>query len=437
MSSTETQQMTTTKLERIAWLSGRDRDKRFDQLMHHFAEEPLAECYRSLDGRKAVGADGVTKKRYGENLAGNLKDLVERLRRMAYRPGAVREVLIPKPGQAGRTRPLGISNLEDKIVQGMMHKVLSAIYEPLFLECSYGFRPGRSAHDAVRDLHRHLYSHRVSTVIDVDLARYFDSIDQTLLLKMIGKKVADRRFLRYLRRQFKAGLLRDGELFIKDDGVVQGSLCSPVLANIFAHTVIDEWFEDTVKRHCRGEVALFRYADDLVICCEHEQDAERVLKALRKRLERFGLSLNDEKTRLVSFARPLAGRNGGTSFDFLGFTFYWGRSLKGHPVPKVKTSGKRLRASLARVRVWASTVRSRQGLLPIWRTFCAKVRGHLRYYGVSFNHRALEMFITQATRIMYKWLNRRSQRRSFNWEKFQRFMDQNPLPRPVVYTSLF
>ena len=437
MSPTETRQMTITKLERIAWLSARDRDKRFDQLMHLFTEEALAECYHSLDGRKAVGADGVTKKRYGENLEGNLKDLVERMRRMAYRPGAVREVLIPKPGQSGRTRPLGISNLEDKIVQGMTHKVLEAVYEPLFLDCSYGFRPGRSAHDAVRDLYQHLYSHRVSTVIDVDLSRYFDSIDQQLLLEMIGQKIADRRFLRYLRRQFKAGVLRDGDLFIRDDGVVQGSLCSPVLANIFAHAVIDEWFEDTVKRHCRREVALFRYADDLVICCEHEYDANRVLKALRKRLDRFGLSLNDEKTRLVSFARPLAGRNGGTAFDFLGFTFYWGRSRNGHPVPKVKTSGKRLRASLTRVRAWASTVRSRQGLLPIWRTFCAKVRGHLRYYGVSFNHRALDRFIRQATRIMYKWLNRRSQRRSFTWGTFQRFMDQFPLPRPVVYTSLF
>ena len=437
MSSTETRQMTTTKLERIAWLSARDRDKKFNQLMHLFTEEALAECYHSLDGRKAVGADGVTKKRYGENLEGNLKDLVERMRRMAYRPGAVREVLIPKPGQAGRTRPLGISNLEDKIVQGMTHKVLEAVYEPLFLDCSYGFRPGRSAHDAVRDLHRHLYSHRVSTVIDVDLSRYFDSIDQRLLLEMVGRKIADRRFLRYLRRQFKAGVLRDGDLFIREDGVVQGSLCSPVLANIFAHAVIDEWFEDTVKRHCWREVALFRYADDVVICCEHEHDAARVLKALRQRLERFGLSLNAEKTRMVSFARPLAGRNGGTAFDFLGFTFYWGRSLSGHSIPKVKTSGKRLRASLTRVRAWASTVRSRQGLLPIWRMFCAKVRGHLRYYGVSFNSRALATFITQATRIMYKWLNRRSQRRSFTWTQFQRFLDQYPLPRLAVYVSLF
>ncbi len=185
MSPTESQQMTITKLGRIAWLSARDGHKRFDNVMHLFTEENLAECYRSLDGRKAVGADGVTKKRYGENLEGNLTDLVGRMRRMAYRPGASREVLIPKPGQAGRTRSLGISNLEDKIVQGMMHKVLAAIYEPLFLDCSYGFRPGRSAHDAVRDLHRHLYSHRVSTVIDVDLSRYFDSIDQQLLLMLV------------------------------------------------------------------------------------------------------------------------------------------------------------------------------------------------------------------------------------------------------------
>lgn len=429
--------MTTTKLERIAWLSGRDRGKRFDNVMHLFTKATLSECYRSLDGRKAVGADGVTKKQYGANLEANLTDLLERMGAMAYRPGAVREVLIPKPGRAGAMRALGISNLEDKIVQGMMHKVLAAIYEPLFLECSYGFRPGRSAHDAVRDLHRHLFRHRVSTVIDVDLSRYFDSIDQQLLLGMIGKKVGDRRFLRYLARQFKAGVLSDGELSIRDDGVVQGSLCSPILANIFAHAVIDEWFEDIVKRHCGREVALFRYADDLVICCEDDRDADRVLKALRQRLERFGLRLNEEKTRRVSFARPSAGRNGGTAFDFLGFTFYWGRSLNGHAIPKIKTSGKRLRASLTRVRAWASIVRSRHGLLAIWRTFCAKVRGHLRYYGVSFNHRALERFIRQATRIMYKWLNRRSQRRSFTWEKFQRFMDQHPLPRPVVYVSLF
>jgi len=429
--------MTTTKLERIAWLSAKDRDKRFDNVMHLFTEEGLAECYRSLDGNKAVGADSVTKKRYGEDLEGNLKDLHERMRRMAYRPGAVREVLIPKPGQIGRTRPLGISNLEDKIVQGMMHKVLAAIYEPLFLECSYGFRPGRSAHDAVRDLHRHLYSHRVSTVIDVDLSRYFDSIDQQLLLEMVGKKIADRRFLRYLSRQFKAGVLRDGELSIREDGVVQGSLCSPILANIFAHTVIDEWFEDIVKRHCRQAVALFRYADDVVICCESEHDAARVLKALRQRLERFGLRLNEEKTRVVLFARPPAGTHSGAAFDFLGFTFYWGRSLNGHSIPKVKTSGTRLRASLTRVREWASTVRTRRGLLAIWGTFCAKVRGHLRYYGVSFNYRALRQFIRHATRILYKWLNRRSQRRSFNWRTFQRFMDRHPLPRPVIYVSLF
>jgi RNA-directed DNA polymerase len=437
MSSPETRSITSTKLERIAWLSGRDGAKRFDHVMHLFTEEALAECFRSLDGSKAVGTDGVTKARYGEDLEGNLKDLHRRLRTMAYRPGPVREARIPKPGSAGKTRSLGISNLEDKIVQGMIHRVLAAIYEPLFLDCSYGFRPGRGAHDAVRDLHHYLYRHRVSTVIDVDLSRYFDSIDQQRLLGMIGKKLGDRRFLRYLSRQFKAGVLREGELSIQEDGVVQGSLCSPILANIFAHTVIDEWFEETVKRHCRGAVALFRYADDVVICCESEHDSIRVLKALRHRLERFGLRLNEEKTRVVRFARPTGKAHPRAAFDFLGFTFYWGRSRNGHPIPKVKTSGARLRASLRRVREWASTVRNRRGLLDIWRTFCAKVRGHLRYYGVSFNYRALQRFIRRATYILYKWLNRRSQRRSFTWKTFLRFMDQHPLPRPVIHVSLF
>ncbi len=193
-----------------------------------------------------------------------------------------------------------------------------------------------------------------------------------------------------------------------------------------------------MKRHCRGEVALFRYADDVVICCQDERDAPRILTALKGRLERYGLSLNEAKTRLVPFARP-RGPGGGRRavFDFLGFTFYWGRSRRGHPIPKVKTSGKRLRAALQRVQLWARAMRSRERLLTLWRIFCAKVRGHLRYYGVSFNQRALSVFVYYATRTMYKWLNRRSQRRSYNWEQFRRFIAANPLPRPVICHPLF
>ncbi len=438
MGTTETHETTATKLKGIAWLSARDPHKRFDCLMHLFNEESLAARFHELDGRKAVGVDGVTKAEYGTCLEANLEALVERMKRMAYRPGPVRKVLIRKEGKPGATRPLGISNFEDKLVQGMMHQVLEAIYEPQFLDCSYGFRPGRGAHDAIRALHQHLHRHKVETVIDVDLARFFDTIDRDMLLELVSERVADPRLLRYLSRMFKAGVLAQGDLEVSDTGVVQGSLCSPILANIFAHHVIDSWFEETVKRHCAGRVALFRYADDLVICCRYARDAERIRKALGQRLAKYHLALNEEKTRLVSFARPNGGeRKRRAVFDFLGFTFYWGRSRRGYPIPKVKTSGKRLRAALKRVQLWARAMRSRERLLTLWRTFCAKVRGHLRYYGVSFNQRALSVFVYYATRIMYKWLNRRSQRRSYNWEQFRRFIAANPLPRPVICHPLF
>lgn len=436
MGTTEPEVTTDTTLKRITWLSARDRHRQFECLMHLFNEGSLAACFHALDGRKAVGADGVTKAEYGEHLESNLAELVQRMRRMAYRPGPVRRVLIPKEDKPGATRALGISNVEDKLVQAMMRQVLEAIYEPLFLDCSYGFRPGRGAHDAIRALHQHLYRHEVQTVIDVDLARYFDTIDYALLLEMVGKKVRDPRFLRYLWRMVKAGVLSEGELVMSEEGVPQGSICSPVLANLFAHHVIDAWFEGTVKGHCAGRVELFRYADDLVICCQYECDAQRLVKALGQRLGKYRLAMNEAKTRLVPFARPQGPGERG-AFDFLGFTFYWGRSRRGLPIPKVKTSGKRLRTKLKRVSAWARAMRSRVRLRELWRVFCTKVGGHLRYYGVSFNMRALMAFVHQATRIVFRWLNRRSQRRSFTWEQFQAFLTAHPLPRACIHHPLF
>lgn len=261
MGSTETCSMTDTKLKRIAWLSASDPHKRFDCLMHHFTVESLAACFHELDGKKAVGMDGVTKQAYGENLEENLRDLVERMKRMAYRPQPVREVRIPKEGKPGATRPLAISVLEDKIVQKMMQKVLESVYEPLFLDCSFGFRPGRSCHDAIRAVYTHLDRHDVETVMDVDLANFFGTIDHHRLLALLAEKIGDQRLLRYFARMFKAGVLTDGELCISEEGVPQGSICSPVLANVFAHEVIDTWVEETVKAHCAGRVALYRYAD--------------------------------------------------------------------------------------------------------------------------------------------------------------------------------
>ena len=406
--------------------------------MHHINETSLKECFYQLSGDRAVGADGITKADYATNLDENLKALIGRMKRMAYRPGPLRRVLIPKEGKPNATRPLGISNFEDKLVQKMMQRILESIYEPLFLDCSYGFRPGRGCHDAIRTLNQHLYRNEIQTVIDIDLAGYFDSIDHRHLIAFLRLKIRDQRFLRYVIRMLKAGVLTEGELSVSDEGVPQGSICSPILANIFAHYVIDEWFANVVKEHCAGKVELYRYADDAVICCQYESDAKRILRALVKRLEKYGLKLNEEKTRFVSFSKR-SYRQGvkQEAFDFLGFTFYIGRSQKGTPIPKVKSCGKRLRLKLKRVNEWARRVRSRYRLPVIWRIFCAKLEGHVQYYGVSFNLSHVQKFLHLAKHILLKWLNRRSQRKSFNWETYLRFMEENPLPRARVCHSLF
>jgi len=438
MRPTESQSITETKLKRIAWLSASDKDKEFECLMHHFNTASLKECFSRLRGDKAVGVDGVTKNGYGEKLDDNLKCLVGRMKRMAYRPHAVREVRIPKAENPGATRPLGISNFEDKIVQLMMHRVLESIYEPLFLECSFGFRPGKSCHDAIRALHRHLDKNVVKVVIDVDLENFFGCIDHNELGKILAHKIKDKRFMRFVKRMFKAGVLAEGELVVSEEGVPQGSICSPILSNVLAHYVIDEWFEGVVKRHCRGQVELFRYCDDVVICSQNERDARRIVRALGKRLAKYKLKLNEDKTRIVSFSKGAyrRGRKQG-AFDFLGFTFYLGRTRRGAVIPKLKTSGKRLRVKFKRVNEWARRIRNCWRLKEIWRRFCVKLRGHVQYYGVSFNVPCVGKFLFYATKILFKWLNRRSQKRSFTWEAFQRFIRANPLPKAKAYHSLF
>lgn len=438
MESSESPFITETKLKRIAWLSQRDPNKQFDCLMHHYNEASLRQCFQELDGTKAVGHDGVDKAKYAEQLNRNIEELMQRMKRMAYRPGAVRQVLIPKPGDKLAKRPLGISNFEDKIVQKMTAKILESIYEPLFLSSSYGFRPGLGCHDAIRALRQYLFQYEVQTVIDVDLANFFGTIDHELLLGMLRGKIRDQRFLRYIVRMFKAGVLANGELSISEEGVPQGSLCSPILANIFAHQVIDQWFEKSVKTHCEGRVELFRYCDDCVICCQYERDAIKIKAAMLKRLAKYKLRLNESKTKLVAFSKSAVSRGiKQQAFDFLGFTFYWGRSRKGVVIPKVKTSGKRMRTKLKRVNEWAREVRNKYQLMLIWAMFCKKLKGHIGYYGVSFNDSCVSAFLDKAVRILFKWLNRRSQKKSFDWAKFELFLQRYPPPKVRVVHSLF
>ena len=363
---------------------------------------------------------------------------MDRMKRMAYIPGSVRQVLIPKEGKAGATRPLGISNFEDKIIQRMMHKVLESIYEPLFHENSYGFRPGRSCHDAIEALHAHLSTHVVETIIDVDLANYFGSISHQEAIKVIRKKINDPRVIRYLIRMFKSGILADGELSVSDEGVTQGSGCSPVISNIFAHEVIDEWMEKMVKPNCEGEVKMIRYADDIVICCQHSRDAERIKTALSNRLAKYELKMNLDKTKLVKFSiRKQKRGEPQETFDFLGFTFYIGKSRKGFYLVKVKTIGKRFRSKLKKVNEWARAIRNKTSLNQIMKTAASRVRGHIQYYGVSHNSANVSTFIYHVTRILFKWLNRRSQRKSFTWAKSRMLLDKINFPEAKICHKLF
>jgi len=357
---------------------------------------------------------------------------------MGYRPGPVREVRIPKEGNSDGTRPLGISNFEDKLVQKRTQEILESIYESQFLDCSYGFRPGKSCHHAIKDLMGHLFKEEVEVVLDVDLANFFNTIDHDVVKEILSKKIKDTKFMRYITRMFKAGILSAGELTVNDEGVVQGSCCSPVIANIVAHHVIDLWITETVSPLMRGRIKLFRYCDDLVICCRYKEDAKRIFNVLGKRLDKYHLALNEEKTKLVNFSKSKqrSGIKQG-SFEFLGFRFYLGKSLKGATIPKLKTSGKRFRSKLNRVKLWAKDIKSKKPLGEIWKTFCAKLRGHVQYYGVSFNSNMVAKFIYEARLIIFKWLNRRSQRKSFDWSKFELFVKKHPLPEAKVVHKLF
>jgi group II intron reverse transcriptase/maturase len=409
----------------------------FKWLMNHFSRENLISCFNELDGKKATGIDRLTKESYAQEVVTNIDSLINRMKKFSYRPQPVREVLIPKGD--GKFRPLGISTIEDKIIQSMYCKILESIYDPIFCHCSYGFRRNRSTHMAIVEAIDYLKFNNVKMVIDVDLENFFGTIRHDELLRMLSLKIKDKTFLRYIARMLKAGIATEKGLVKSDQGLPQGSILSPVLANVYAHYVIDLWFERVVTKHVKGKVAIVRYCDDLIVCCTDTRDVSRVKKSFSKRLEKFGLKLNMTKTKLIKFNRYEFDR--GTkqeSFDFLGFTFYLAKAIKdGFTTVKIKTSKKALRSKLSNIKTWVQQNRFKGGLLLMWKEFCLKLQGHIVYFGVTNNSKSVRMFLYEACRTFFKWMNRRSQRRSFDWEQFTAFEKQYPMPKVKIYHQIY
>ena len=429
-----------TKLAFIRERTKADPKRRWTTLVHLLNEANLKECFYELKRTAAPGIDGETMHEYEERLDENLADLVQRLKQKSYRPQPVRRVYIPK--DRNQKRPLGIPTVEDKIVQMAITKILGAIWETDFLEVSYGFRPGRSAHQALAELDRIIMTEPIQAVVDMDIEKFFDTVDQTWLLECLKQRIADPNLLRLIVRFFKAGVMEDGHWQETERGVPQGAVLSPVLANIYLHYILDLWFEKQVKKELKGVAHLIRYADDFVVGFEREGEAHQVAQQLRERLAKFGLKIAEAKSRVLSFGRTpwyRAQRNGEkmASFDFLGFTHYGEKTRKGHFKLGRTTNRKKFRQKLEALNQWLRAVRNAQPLMDWWETLGQKLRGHYQYYGLSGNMRARRAFYREARRLAQKWVNRRSQRRSYSWEEFHRFLQDHPLPEPRIVHRIY
>jgi len=437
MANASTLDLMSPQLRKVAERARREPDGRFHALAHLLDVPALARAYYRLRAGAAVGVDGVTKDSYGQHLPENLRGLHERLRTQRWRHQPIRRVHIPK--EQGKTRPLGISAFEDKIVQDALREVLQAIYEQDFLDCSYGFRPGRGAHDAIRALHRAVDQGVMNWVLEADIVSFFDSLDRTRLGEMLRERVADGSLLRLIGKCLHAGVLDGAEFSAPETGTAQGSVLSPLLGNVYLHHVLDRWFEREVKPRLQGRACLIRYADDFVIGFERHADAERVAAVLGKRLQRYGLTLHPDKTRLLPFLPPeteQAGGKGPATFDFLGFTLYWRRTRAGRWRLGCKTRCARHRRALKAVYDWCRGQRH-QPLAVQHAALVSRLQGHFNYFGVNGNLRCLKALLYHAKRAWYKWLRRRSQRVRLTWERFAQVLRVYPLPSPRVVVTIW
>lgn len=405
---------------RLKSLAKEHPERSFTNVIHILDEDLLESAFHRLDERKAVGIDGISKVMYAKELRANIADLKDRIRRNAYKPLLAKQRLIPKAD--GRLRPIAISSVEDKIVQMALAMILDALYEPLFMDVSTGFRPKRGCHDAIHKVYHLLKGNYRPYVVDCDIKSFFDAMNHEKLMGFVEQRVSDKNFTRLIRRLLKMGVLTpDGEERVNQQGSPQGSVVSPILANIYLHYVIDTWFRDTYKKYGQQMV---RYADDTVFCFRDAQAAQIFLESLKNRLKENHLELNEDKTRIVEFKK-----DGSNTFDFLGFTLYWGKTKERAKLLKTKTSATKLRQAILEFKLWIKANRNRYRLKELWRMVAEKLNGHYAYYGTTANNK-LGFYYVTCTKLLHKWLNRRSQKKSFSWESFQTRLKQFPLPKP-------
>jgi RNA-directed DNA polymerase len=424
-----------TKLNRLSEIARQEPKVRFTSLAHLLDEQFLKESYRELNRYAAVGIDRVSYETYGKNLDDNIAKLIEQLKSKRYRAQDIRRVRIPKP-EGGR-RPLGILVLEDKIVQRGVAKILSAIYEQDFLDVSYGFRENRSGHDALRALELIIMKGGTNYLLDVDIKGYFDTIDHKWLMEMLKERIADRSILRLIGKWLRVGVLEEGKRIRNEVGVPQGGVISPLLSNIYLHYVLDLWITKKVAREIERRVSLIRYGDDFVIGCTDQEDAEKVWEMLPVRLKNFGLELSREKSRLIQFGRKAYQRNKErgrktSTFDFLGFTHYLTRSRRGGVRLGRKMIGKRMRRKLIELNDKLRKLRNALPFRELYKYLCRMLKGYYNYYGFAGNYATLNKFAYAIERMWFKWLNRRSQRKSFNWGEFRQVLKCHPLPQPRI-----
>lgn len=418
-------------------------DGKVQNLAHYINKKTLIASHKQMNGKKAKGVDGIAKDDYAVELEANVEHLVKRMKSGSYKPEPSRRVYIPKDG-SDKMRPLGISCYEDKLVENVIAEILTMVYEPKFYNNSYGFRPNRNCHQAVREIVEMTQYRKVNYIVEADIKGFFDNVDHEWMIKFLEHDIADKKFIDIIKKFFEAGIMEDGKYFEKERGTPQGNGASPVLANIYLHYILDKWFEVVIKRKCQGEAYLIRYCDDFVCCFQNKWEAEKFYEELIARFEKFGLELALEKTKILEFGRfakenrAKRGLEKPETFDFLGFTFYCSTSGKKEFFRcKVRTSKKKLRSKIRAMKQWIKYNRT----MPVGdliKKINQKLRGHYQYYSVTDNTKSVKSYLNMTKWLLYKWLNRRSQRRSYTIDTFfNGLLRTFPLLEPKISTSLF